>query len=407
MRRLAILALAVGVVGLSTPCAAQSETVATRTVSIAKQATTPERLAPPQAEPAVVAPAHAAPSLPHPSASVIPAPEQLYATIPQPMSMAPDQPQAAAEQQGAFSSPEKLMDWVTTYRKHPNPSRVPPALHAMLDYGLLADEEKEWFCIGFIAGVLGTNPKDGPALIPRMFPLPDKEQAVIIRAIVYSERPDWRELLEKNSSRMPLRRPLIDDFLQGKRPTLMELPLADGGSPGIYALWGYYVATGQHEPVVRIMQALQWSRNKDDSSFSFKKIFSGWGNDPSAVEKITTGGTAKWTLASYAERDRELLNLYRAEASRQPEAIAKPLNDVIVAAEAFESETVRKDQFGAIADAQNAQMTNEAGMTKGATAGSIAIATGCVAATALAQPEIAIPCVIGGALYTGAVKLAH
>ncbi len=407
MRRLAILALAVGVAaGLATPCAAQSGTVTTRTVSIAKQAA-PERFAPPQADPAVAAPVPAAPPAPYSSASVIPAPEQLYATIPQPMSMAPDLPQAAAEQQGAFSSPEKLMEWVTTYRKHPNPSRVPAAVHAMLDYGLLADEEKEWFCIGFIAGVLGTNPKDGPALIPRMFPMPDKEQAVIIRAIAYSERPDWRELLEKNSARMPLRRPLIDDFLQGRRPTLMQLPLAEGGSPGVYALWGYYVATGQHEPVVRIMQALQWSRNKDDSSFSFKKIFSGWGNDPSAVEKITTGGTAKWTLASYAERDRDLLNLYRAEASRQPEAIAKPLNDVIVAAEAFESETVRKDQFGAIADAQKAQMTNEAGMTKGATAGSIAIATGCVAATALGQPEIAIPCVIGGALYTGAVKLAH
>ena len=217
-----------------------------------------------------------------------------------------------------------------------------------------------------------------------MFPLPDKEQAVIIRAIVYSERPDWRELLEKNSSRMPLRRPLIDDFLQGKRPTLMELPLVDGGSPGIYALWGYYVATGQHEPVVRIMQALQWSRNKDDSSFSFKKIFSGWGNDPSAVEKITTGGTAKWTLASYAERDRELLDLYRAEVSRQPEAIAKPAQgrDRRLPRRS-NRRRVRKDQFGAIEDAQKAQMTNEAGMTKGATAGSIAIATGCVAATAL------------------------
>ena len=337
----------------------------------------------------------------------MPAPEQLYATIPPPMSTAPMQAQAAPEQQSAFSSPEKLMDWVTTYRKHPNPSRVPTAVHAMRDYGLFADEEKEWFCVGFIAGVLGTNPKDGPALIPRMFPLPDKEQAVIIRAIVYSERPDWRELLEKNSSRMPLRRPLIDDFLQGRRPTLMELPLADGGAPGIYALWGYYVATGQHEPVVRIMQALQWSRNKEDGSFSWKKMFSGWGGDPSAVEKITTGGTAKWTLASYAERDRELLDLYRAEAAHQPEAIAKPLNDVIAAAEVFESERVRKDQFGAIEDAQKAQMSNEAGMTKGATAGSIAIATGCVAATALGQPEIAVPCVIGGALYTGAFKLMH
>jgi hypothetical protein len=46
-------------------------------------------------------------------------------------------------------------------------------------------------------------------------------------------------------------------------------------------------------------------------------------------------------------------------------------------------------------------------MSKGMTAGSIAIATGCVAATALGQAQIAIPCVIGGALYTGAAKLAH
>ncbi len=413
MRSLAILALVLGVIaGVSSPCAAQSETAGSQphSVSVAKQ-TAPERLAPPQADVAVAAPTPAAPPAPHPAAAPVTVPVHVYATIPQPMThpmtTTPIELQAAPEPQAAFASAEKLLDWVTNYRKHPNSSRVPAAAHAMLDFGLFGDEDKEWFCIGFIAGVLGTNPKDGPSLIPRMFPMPDKEQAVIIRAIAYSGRPDWRDLLEKNSARMPLRRPLIDDFLQGKRPTLMELPLVDGGSSGIYALWGYYVATGQHEPVVRIMQALQWSRRKDDNSFSFKKIFTGWGHDPSAVEKITTGGTAKWTLASYAERDRELLELYRAEVPRQPEAIATPLKDVIAAAEAFESETVRKDQFGAIEDAQKAQMTNEAGMTKGATAGSIAIATGCVAATALGQPEIAIPCVIGGALYTGAVKLAH
>jgi hypothetical protein len=237
--------------------------------------------------------------------------------------------------------------------------------------------------------------------------MPDKEQAVILRAIAYSGRPDWRELLEKTSPRTPLRRPLIDDFLAGKRPTLMELPLDHGGSPGIYALWGYYVATGQYEPVVRIMQALRWSKKKEDSGFSFRKVFSGWGNDPSALEKITTGGTAKWTLASYAERDRALLALYRAEYARQPKDIAQPLKDVIEAAEIFEAEKIRKDQFGAIEDAQRVQMTSEAGMTKGATAGSIAIATGCVAASALGQAYIALPCVLGGALYTGAVKLAH
>lgn len=412
MRSCAIIALAsFGVVGLTVPAAAQNS------VSVAKQPA-PQLLAPAQTQSATPAAQETAPSPPAapPAASApVEVPIERYTTLrpPIPMSAAQDeaqdaaQEQAAPEPQGAFASVDRLMDWVTNYRSHKNPSRVPAAVHAMQDFGLFADEEKAWFCTGFIAGVLGSNPKDGPSLIPRMFPMPDKEQAVIIRAIAYSGRPDWRDLLEKNASRMPLRRPLIDDFIAGKRPTLMDLPLDHGGSPGIYALWGYYVATGQYEPVVRIMQALRWSKNKEDSGFSFRKVFSGWGRDPSAVEKITTGGTAKWTLASYAERDRQLLNLYRAEYERQPKEIAKPLKDVIEAAEIFESEKVRKDQFGAIEDAQKQQMTNEAGMTKGATAGSIAIATGCVAATALGQAYIALPCVIGGALYTGAVKLAH
>jgi len=316
-------------------------------------------------------------------------------------------PAKAVDAAASFGSTERLMEWVRQYRAHPQPSKVPVAVHAMREFGLFADEDKQWFCIGFIAGVLGTNPKSGPTLIAQMFPMPDKEQEVIIRAIVYSGRPDWRELLEKFSPKMPLRRPLIDDFLSEKRKTLMQLPLEDGGSSAIYALWGYYVATGQHEPVVRIMDALRWSKNQDDHGFSWGKMFSGWGGGAEDVNKVTTGGTAKWTLDSYAERDRELLRLYRAEYDQQPEEVAKPLKDVIEAAEVFESERVRKDQFGAIEDAQKAQLSSDAGMSKGATAGSIAIATGCVAATALAQPEIAIPCVIGGALYTGAVKLMH
>jgi hypothetical protein len=203
-----------------------------------------------------------------------------------------------------------------------------------------------------------------------------------------------------------LREPLIDSYLSGKAKPLMEVELSDGPSV-VYTLWGYYVATGQYEPVVRIMQALRWSKNKNDGNFSLTKMFSGWRNDPSAVDKIATGATAKWTLASYAERNRDLLNLYRAEYPRQPPEIARPLKDVIEAADVFESEKIRKDQFAAIEDAQKLKATNEAGMSKAATAGSIAIATGCVAASALGQVYIAVPCVIGGALYTGAMKLMH
>ena len=65
------------------------------------------------------------------------------------------------------------------------------------DFGLFTDEEKAAFCTGFIAGVLGANPKDGPTLVAKMLPMPDKDQAVMIRAIAYSGRPDWRELLDQ------------------------------------------------------------------------------------------------------------------------------------------------------------------------------------------------------------------
>jgi len=305
-----------------------------------------------------------------------------------------------------FASAERLLDWVSNYRDKPQYWKVPAAVHAMRDHRLFTDEEQRWFCIGFIAGVLGTNPKDGPGLIPKMFPMPPKEQEVVIRAIAYSGRPDWQDLLVKNAGKMPLRKPLIDDLLDGRRPTLQAMALDAEGAKAVYALWGYYVASGQHEPVVRIVQALQWSKGAEKKGF-FGKLASGWGADANNVEKVTTGGTAKWTLASYAERDRELIRLYQAELKNQPEEIAEPLKDVIEAAELFEAEKIRKEQYGAIEDAERQQLTADAGMSKGWTAGSIAIATGCMAASALGQAQIAVPCVIGGALYSGAGKLAR
>jgi hypothetical protein len=411
MRILALSAV-LAVAGLTSPCAAQNATAETepaRTSIVAKQsapepqrlapadvtATTsqPQRLAPPDLQPPLalsrpIEPVRTAPAAPQqPAAPREPVPERTAAPLP------------------AFSTPDSLLEWVYNYRAHKAPSRVPAAVRSMRELGLFRDDEKAAFCTGFIAGVLGDNPKDGPRLVAKMLPMPDKDQAVLIRAIAYSGRPDWRDLLTKYKPRMPLRGPLIDSYLSGEAKTLMQVDLDE--VTVIYSLWGYYVATGQYQPVVRIMQALRWSKNKNDGGFSVKKIFSGWRNDPSAVDKISTGATAKWTLASYAERNRDLLSLYRAEYERQPPEIAQPLRDVIVAAEAFESDKVRKDQSGAIEDAQKLQATNEAGMSKAATAGSIAIATGCVAASALGQFYIAVPCVIGGALYTGAVKLMH
>src|SRR5262245_37537877 len=219
MRRHAIIALAsCGVLGLIPLCVAQTALPGEAGQTLSVQKSSPQLLAPSQPQPAeTVTPPTVKPApSPAPSAAPTEVKTEKYTTMRPPMPTTPVQESApASSQQGDFSSPEKLMDWMSNYRSHKTPWRVPAAVHAMQDYGLFADEEKAWFCTGFIAGVLGSNPKDGPKLIPGMFPMPDKEQAVILRAIAYSGRPDWRELLESTSKLTPLRRPLIDDFLAG------------------------------------------------------------------------------------------------------------------------------------------------------------------------------------------------
>src|SRR5262249_13019964 len=158
MRTLAFILLAsFGVAAAACPCAAQSDTATgPQSVTVAKQ-TTPERLAPPQAQTSSP-PIQVLTTKPM-SVPVSPPREEAYAPPQhQPPASYPAQP---VEQQASFTTAERLMDWISNYRNHPNPSRVPAAVHAMEDFGLLHDEEKAWFCTGFIAGVLGSNPKDG------------------------------------------------------------------------------------------------------------------------------------------------------------------------------------------------------------------------------------------------------
>ncbi len=309
-------------------------------------------------------------------------------------------------QEQDYTSNARLLEWIYSYRTKPDPGRVPEAVHAMRRLGLLRDSEKSEFFVGFIAGVLGKNQRKARKLVKKMFPMPPKEQAVIIKAIAYSGLGDWQAILSEFSSRMPHRQPLIDKYLSGEEPTLMEVPLRSGPSV-LYALWGYYVATGYYEPVVRVIAALEWSKGAEPSEGAFRRrlrsAFS-WSDDPDELIKATVGGTAKWTLVSHAERDRHLIDFYRVQIDYQSEENAKKLNDVAEAAEAFESERIRKEELAALDDIRR-RHPEGAGFNRATTLGSVAIATGCVAATAAGQAAIAVPCIVTGAVYSGFVKL--
>ena len=69
-----------------------------------------------------------------------------------------------------------------------------------------------------------------------MFPMPPEDQIAIVRAIAYSDLPDWKGLMLKFAERMPARKALIDRFVYGKMPTLRQLELDSGPTPARHAL---------------------------------------------------------------------------------------------------------------------------------------------------------------------------
>jgi len=241
--------------------------------------------------------------------------------------------------------------------------------------------------VGFMAGVLHSNPTRAEDLISKMYPMPPEDQVAIVRAIAYSDLPEWKDLMLKFAERMPARKTLIDRFVYGKQPTLRQMTLEAGTTP-LDTLWGYYFATGSTEPILRMVSVLAWAKDQNN------------------VERLTIGSMAKLSLATNASRDKELLDTLKGAMNREREAMETRvvLQEVIDAAETFEFARVRKDAMAAIdqlkakgpASSRNTQWWGMAGQT--------VLALGCVAASALGQLQVGIPCVVGGALSGAALK---
>jgi hypothetical protein len=284
-----------------------------------------------------------------------------------------------------FASADAILKWINGYRAKPEPMKLPVAVHAMSDLSVFKDLDTAGVYIGFTAGVLGSNEKIAADLVAKMFPLPPEDQVAIVKAIAYSGLPDWQGLLRSFAERMPARSVMIDRYLTGKMPTLKNLAIDSGPAP-LDTLWGYYLATGSYEPVVRIISILGWSK------------------DANNLERLTIGSMAKWTLASNATRDKDLLDMCKSAVKHEPKETADVLKEIIEAAETFEIAKIRKDAVAAIEQLKTKGSAQARNISWWGQAGTTVLALGCVVAAALGQVEIGIPCVIGGAASTAAVK---
>ena len=210
-----------------------------------------------------------------------------------------------------FSTPDNVLRWVNGYRGRHDIANVPAAVRALSQFGGFKDPSSAGVYVGFLAGILGSNPDKAEEIIDRIFPLPPEDHWVVVRSVAYSGLPNWKDLMGKFFLRMPGRQVMMEKYLTGKLPTLYEVAtykeptsmqklrsylkidketahkdMALEASPEtLDTLWGYYFATGAYTPVWRIINMLPMSRDKDNA------------------DKLTIGSMAKYTLASNAARD--------------------------------------------------------------------------------------------------------
>jgi hypothetical protein len=305
---------------------------------------------------------------------------------------------------GEFFSSEQVAGWMSNYRSKPDLVRVPAAVRALSRGGGFKDPESSGVYVGFLAGVIGANPAKAEELIGKMLPLPAGDQWAIIRAIAYSGHPDWIGLLGKFADRMPLRQVMIQKYIEGKLPTLDEIPLEkkkttlmeqvrgyfskpkepsasdatiDSRPELLDTLWGYYFATGAYRPIARIVTLLPWSKDRD------------------SIDKLTVGSMAKYTLAANAARDMELLAMLKRMSRRQAKNVI--LNEVIEAAETMETTRVRKEALAALEELKRKGPGYKRDISTWGQVGQGALALGCIAAATAGQVQFGLPCVIGGA----------
>jgi hypothetical protein len=314
------------------------------------------------------------------------------------------------------SSKEGILGWMSTYRFHPDPDRLPGVVRGMSRLGLIADPEGSGVYVGFIAGVIAANPDKADALIAKMFPLPAEHHWAIVRAIAFSGRADWRILMQRVADRMPERHVMMDRYLAGRLPRLDEAPIEKDESWGekvraqfslahyfskpkkdasfaltpdlLDTLWGYYFATRSYRPLSRIILMLRWSKERD------------------MVEKLTLGSMAKYTLAINASRNGDLLaTLKWAATQEQPDGVNPVLAEVVEAAEAVETGKLRSEALAAIEELKRRGPGYRRDVSLWGQVGEGALAIGCIAAAVAGQVEFGIPCVVGGAATSAALRM--
>jgi hypothetical protein len=328
-------------------------------------------------------------------------------------------PSWGAQPEPALSgSPEAVLKWIKNYRAKPDPMALPLVVKALSAHGTIKEPDSSGVYAGFFAGVLHANPTKAWVIVEKTLPLPFEDQWIVIRALAYSGVPQWKDLMRNLAQRLPDRQVMAQRYLDGELPALSQVSLEPAqrssmdkvkgffsgemfsstkkpvkrqityqSSPELIdALWGIYYATGSEGAIAQIAVLLPWSKERDNT------------------EKLTIGSMAKFTLASNAARDAALLGVLKRLQEHQTKEVKPILAEVIEAAELVDTARLGKEAMAALEDLKKKGPGSTRDLMTLGSIGEAAISFGCLGLAVAGQVEAGIPCVIGGAMTTGALR---
>ena len=89
--------------------------------------------------------------------------------------------QSPSNKKAEFASTEHILRWINGYRLKPEPAKLPAAVKAMSELGVFREMDTAGIYVGFMAGVLQTNPKRAEELVAKMYPMPPEDQVAIVQ----------------------------------------------------------------------------------------------------------------------------------------------------------------------------------------------------------------------------------
>jgi len=163
---------------------------------------------------------------------------------------------------------------------------------------------------GFISGVFEDNPERVTEWINKLGSLKGEHLGVVVLGLWYANLPESKTLVYSILDKHETLNTEYSFLRKGSPMPVDKIPLEQGAWV-LDSLWGKFMATGNKEPVERIMEALPWVDIKGD------------------VNRLLIGGAARWSLTSNAVQHDRVFEFCETAEQTKPKEVAIKLHEVL------------------------------------------------------------------------------